>query len=338
LDKAFLLEKWEAGEIVPLPPGHELERSSLESATRVVAQMGVEPFIAALEQGAEVIMAGRAYDPAVFAAFPIWQGFDPGLALHMGKILECASIAALPGSGSDCMLGVLTRDAFELEPMNPERVCTTTSVAAHTLYEKTNPFTLPGPGGVLDLTQTTFSQVNERVVRVQGSRFVPTEQYTIKLEGARLVGYRTVAIAGARDPVFIEQIEEIIAGVRARVADNFGELAGRYTLFFRLYGLNGVMGDLEPVKDARPHELGIIIEAVAEGQTLANTICSFARSTMLHYGFPGRLATAGNLAFPYSPSDFKAGEVYQFAVHHLLKVEDPCADFPLTWEEVGGEY
>jgi hypothetical protein len=69
------------------------------------------------------------------------------------------------------------------------------------------------------------------------------------------------------------------------------------------------MGSLEP--GAEPaHELGIVIEAVAGTQELANTICAFARSTMLPHGYPGRISTAGNLAFPYSPSDFKAGEVY----------------------------
>ncbi len=179
--------------------------------------MGVEPFITALRGGAEVIIAGRAYDPAVFAAFPIWQGFDWGLAIHMGKILECAAIASLPGSGSDCMLGTLTADWFEVEPLNPVRRCTTTSVAAHTLYEKTNPYTLPGPGGTLDLQQTTFEAVNERVVRVKGSRFLPAQQYFVKLEGAGLVGYRTVAIAGAGTGVYCQGMEIITGSGNGRL-------------------------------------------------------------------------------------------------------------------------
>ena len=89
------------------------------------------------------------------------------------------------------------------------------------------------------------------------------------------------------------------------------------------------MGPLEPAPGTEGvHELGIVIEAVADSQEKADTICAFARSTMLHYGYSGRRATAGNLAFPYSPSDFHAGEVYVFSVYHLLQTEDPAALFP----------
>ena len=64
------------------------------------------------------------------------QGFSKALALHMGKILECA---AIPGSGSDCMSGTLDASGFVLEALNPDRRCTVTSVATHTLYEKSHP-------------------------------------------------------------------------------------------------------------------------------------------------------------------------------------------------------
>jgi hypothetical protein len=58
------------------------------------------------------------------------------------------------------------------------------------------------------------------------------------------------------------------------------------------------------------------------------------RSTLLHAGYPGRISTAGNLAFPYSPSDFKAGEVFAFSLYHLLQVRDPCALFPIEYVEI----
>ena len=67
------------------------------------------------------------------------RGYPLGPSLHMGKILECAAIAAVPGSGSDCMFATLDETGFVVETLADERACTVTSVAAHTLYEKVRP-------------------------------------------------------------------------------------------------------------------------------------------------------------------------------------------------------
>ncbi len=316
----------------PLGPAPELSEADISDSTYLVAQMGIEPFVKALDGGADVIIAGRSYDPAVFAAFPVWKGFDEGLALHLGKILECAAIAALPGSGSDCMVGFLENERFMVEPANRERRATVASVAAHTLYEKSNPYLLPGPGGELDLYRTEFEQIAERRVAVRGSSFRP-QPYTVKVEGAKRIGCRVVTIAGARDPRFIENLDEIVAGVEKRTEGNFKWEKGKFKLMFHIYGRDGVMGEQEP-HPGMGHEIGIVIEALAETAELAEAVLGFARSTMLHYGFPGRIATAGNLAFPYSPSDFKVGEAYAFSVHHLLSLENPEEFFPVHFEEV----
>jgi hypothetical protein len=334
ISKAQILSAMDAGKVHPLPPAQELTKELLHETVCIVAQMGIEPIMKALDVGVTVVLAGRCYDPAVFAAPAVRAGFDKGLAIHLGKILECASIAATPGSGSDCMFGYLRQDHFDVEPLNPIRKCTTLSVAAHTLYEKTDPYILPGPGGHLDLRETNFEQVTDRIARVRGSKYNNASQYTIKLEGARRIGYRTVSIAGARDPVMIAQIDEITQGVSERVRDNFESRGFEYRLLFTVYGRDGVMGSLEPIKVTEGHEIGIIIEAVSDTQAHADTICAAARSTMLHYGYAGRRATAGNLAFPYSPSDFHAGEVFVFSIYHLMDVADPCQFFPMEIVEV----
>ncbi|MDR1592451.1 MAG: DUF1446 domain-containing protein [Prevotellaceae bacterium] len=334
MDKTVVRQKLAKGEITPIHPVPELTEADIENAVHIVAQLGEEPYIQALEAGADVILAGRSYDPSVFAALAIKEGFDKGLAIHLGKILECASIAATPGSGSDCMFGYLHKDDFVLEPLSPLRKCTTLSVAAHTLYEKTNPYILPGPGGAIDLHQSVFTQIDDNKVKVCGSRFVPTEDYFVKLEGVKRKGYRTVSIAAAKDPVMIEKIDAIVENVRARVVNNF-KLYGITDFFldFKIYGKNGVMGMFPNSETRTAHELCIIIEAVADSQDQADTICGFARSTMLHYGYEGRISTAGNLAFPFSPSDFKVGEVYEFCIYHLMKVEDPKQYFPITYSQ-----
>jgi hypothetical protein len=290
--------------------------------------------VKALEAGAQVIVAGRANDPSMFAAPAYVEGFDKGLALHMAKILECAAIAAEPGSGSDAMIGTLRRDHFLVEPLNSERVCTTTSVAAHSLYEKSDPLRLYGPGGIVDLSDVKFEQHDERTVKVSGSRYVPDPVYRIKLEGSKRTGYRTICVAGVRDPGTISRIDELIAEAKREAAEKFREHSDSYRLIFHVYGRDGVMGALEPSSGAGAHELGVVIEAVASTQELATGICATAHTIMLHYGFPGRVSTAGNLAFPFSPLNIPAGPVYEFNIYHLVEEDDPLALFPMDVIEV----
>ncbi len=337
VSKETVIEKLENGKIVTMLAGKDLEKQDVLDSVRIVSQIGHEPLIEALNQGAQIILAGRTYDPAVFSALAIKEGFDAGLATHLGKILECAAIASTPGSGSDCMMGYLREDSFSIEPLAKERKCTTMSVAAHTLYEKTDPYHLPGPGGGLDLTKTTFKQVTDSKVEVAGSKFVPTDKYFLKLEGAKRVGYRTISIGASKDPIFISQIDNIIAVIKKRIKENFNTIKEEdYFLDFKVYGKNGIMSMFENLPSEIPNEVSIVFEAVAKTQKLANTICSFARSSMLHYGYDGRKSTAGNLAFPFSPSDVEAGEVFNFSVYHLMEVDNPCAHANTKYFEVNG--
>lgn len=329
VDREMVRAALRQNKVQPLGPVPCLEEKDLDDAVRIVGQMGIEPIAGALDAGAQVIVAGRAYDPSVFAAPAIRLGFEPGLAIHMGKILECGAIAATPGSGSDCLLGRIGAGYFEVETLNQARICTVTSVAAHTLYEKADPLFLPLPGGCLDLRRTKFAQAAENRVRVTGSVFIPAKKYTVKLEGVRKAGCRTVAIAGCRDPFMIREIDNIIETVRERTKDNFAASGLEYTLNFIIYGKNGVMGPLEPVRAASPHELGIVVEATGDTQETADAICGFARSTMMHCSYPGRIATAGNLAFPFSPSEFRGGEVFYYNIYHLMEVADPFELFPM---------
>jgi hypothetical protein len=293
VDRDYVKEKLRQGRIEPLGPAPELTDAEVDAAVRIVAQMGVEPFIEALRMGAQVVLAGRANDPSMFAAVPVMREFDRGLAMHMAKILECGAIAADPGSGSDGLLGILRRDHFLLEALSPERRCTTRSVAA-------------------------FEQYDERTVKVSGSRFVPTPRYQLKLEGAKRVGFRAIAIAGVRDPGTIAHLDELgdaaLSGVRAQFSDLSED---DYRLDFHVYGRNAVMGELEPHRGPAPHELGLVIEAVARSQALATGICGHARSVMLHHGFENRVSTAA------------------FNIYHLMDEENPLEHFPIEMIEVG---
>jgi len=336
VDKAQVAGKLAEGKTAPLGPVPGLTRRDVDQAVRIVAQMGVEPFVAALGQEAQVIIAGRASDPGMFAAAPILSGFDKGLALHMGKILECGAIAADPGSGSDIMMGTLSPAHFVVEPMNPARRCTIKSVAAHSLYEASDPWVLHEPGGIIDLHGVAFAQETDRSVRVSGSTFVPDPVYRVKLEAAELVGYRTICIAGIRDPFVLCNLEEILDHARQRSAEQFsGDIdPSSWSLYFHVYGRDGVMGPLEP-DTSIGHEAGLLIEVLAPTQDQASSICFFVHAFVLHCGFPGRRSTAGNLAFPFSPQDIPAGAVHRFSIYHLMDVDDPLECFPVSLEDVG---
>lgn len=334
VDKALIKTELKAGRIEPLGPVPQLDPREVDAATVVVAQIGAEPFNKALDEseGVDVIVSGRAYDPSPTAAMAIRAGFDPALAWHMGKIMECGALCAEPVGRS--VMGWLRRDHFEIEPLNPAERCTTASVAAHTLYEKTHPFLLAGPGGTLDLSACRYEQVSDRRVRVSGSKFIPAKPYTVKLEGAKTAGYRTIFIAGARDPIFIKQIDAILARVIDTTRDYYGEIPPEtYRIIPHLYGKNGVMGELEPVKTPA-HELCIIVEVAAATQAIATAICGKIRTSLMHAPYPGRIATAGNLASPFTPLEIPLGQACEFNVYHLMQVDSPTALFPVQYEEI----
>jgi hypothetical protein len=331
ISKSIVRDACDAGRVFPVRGGPPLDSDRIERSTRIVAQMGSEPVLEALKDDPDVVLCGRAYDPVPFAAPAIQEGFSSGLALHMGKILECAAIAATPGSGQDCVMGCLQEECFILEALNPMRAFTSLSASAHTLYEKSNPYLLPGPGGSLDLRETRFTELGDGRVEVTGSRHSQADSYTVKLEGAAPAGYRTISIAGVRDPQLAGRIDSVLEAVRAQV---LGEDTGKGQLFFHVYGRDAVMGQWEPLRQSVGHELGIVIEALCGSQSEADSLCSLVRSTLLHYGYPGRIATAGNLALLFSPSDISCGEVYEFSVYHLLEVSDPLSCFPIEYCEV----
>ena len=137
------------------------------------------------------------------------------------------------------------------------------------------------------------------------------------------------------DPRLISKINYIEEKVKKEVeflSDSFVDKKD-YQLRFINYGLNSVSLSNQ-IKPNDPKEVGLVIEAIAPNQEIANTILSLARSSYLHCDFEGRIATAGNLAFPFSPSDFQGGPVYKFSVYHLMEVDDIDNIFDVTVSSV----
>ena len=254
----------------------------------------------------------------------------------MGELLECGAMATQPGSASDCLMGTVEDGHFVLEPVSPERSCTPSTVAAHSLYERSHPSRSVGPGHVLDVSECRFEAVDGRRVMVSGSRFIEKRPVRVKLEGAGRVGYRTMVIGGIRDPVALRCLDETLEAVETKTRKFFSRNAAQsYSLRFIIYGRDGVMGAAEPTPKVSGHEVGLLLDVVADTQEIADTICAYARASLHHYYYEGILATGANIAFPVAPSDIPCGPVYEFTVHHLVEVRDPLEMFPIEMRTIG---
>ena len=335
--KEYLRERIRAGKVTPMPGVPELSEERLDACERLVAQMGIEPFVRALDEGAQVVLAGRACDSGIFAAYPSRDGFDLGHALHMGKILECGAMSAVPPTGRDCMVAVMQDRQFEIIAPNPEREVTPFSVAAHMVYEVEHPYLQGEPTGILDFSEVRFEPTDRRSTVVRGTRFHEHVMPTLRFEGAERVGFRSFVLGGIRDPFLIRQIDDYTAGCERQTR----ELAGvdeSVRIEWILYGRDGVMGAMEPERGGPVHELGVLAEVLAPTQEVAHDVAALLEARMIGYVYPGAKTRTAHVAFPFSPLVNDTGPVYRFSVLHIAELADH-ADlidlFPIEHVSVG---
>lgn len=322
-----------AGRVRPLGAIPALTERDVDGAAHLVGQMGIEAFRRALDAGADVVIAGRSCDTAVFAAIPAALGYPLGFALHMAKIIECTSLCTTPG-GRDALLGTLEGNSFVIDSMNPVRHATPMSVAAHSLYEQGDPYRVHEPEGTLHIDGAMYSAVDEHRCRVTGARWEPARRLSVKIEGAARVGERAVLLAGCADPGAIAAIKDILPAVEKTVRDLVAQsVTVPFRFHYRVYGLDGVVA--WPLPPAHlPREVFIMVECIADTAGAAKSVATVFKQFLLHHGFPGRISTGGNLAFPFTPPEIMAGTAYRFSVYHVMEVDDLPPLFPVSLEEI----
>ncbi|KAF2107393.1 hypothetical protein BDV96DRAFT_653739 [Lophiotrema nucula] len=315
----------------PVPPLTEVD---VEDAPRIVAQMGAEAFLDVMraEPDFNVIVGGRAYDPSPYVAYAAYHALGASTSraplhslesgilggfFHMGKIIECGAQCATPKT-SPARSTIYADGSFDIIPLDPNAKCIPRSVAAHTMYEKSRPDLLLGPGGTLDLTKSTYEQLSDgRTVRARGSLFhsqlVGGSPYTVKLEAGRIRGYRTLAMGAFRDPVLTGQIDSFLSRVRDYVTYQHREYSEWWELDLHKFGA---------YNNGAPGEVWIVCEAIAQTQQLATSVASTARVACVHGPYPGQKATSGNFAFGMGGlSEIEMGPQPEFCVYHVMDLE-----------------
>ncbi len=327
---AALQAAYEANKIAPLSGAPEIDADIFAACTNIVALAGAEQINAALETGADVILAGRTTDTAIIAALPLARGCHAGAAWHGAKIGECGALCATnPQSG--VILVDFDEAGFTITPLADGAHATPHTVSAHMLYENSDPFILYEPGGHLDVTGATYSALDDTRVRVEGSVWVPSDRYTVKLEGAVIAGYQSVLLSTIRDPHYIANAPAWAADVEAKcsakVIDRLGLAATDFTIEVRLIGINATLGALE-VEGPLPQEVGAMGIVTAENQDTASDIAKMLDPYLLHHPL-----TAGeeqpSFAFPFSPVEMQRGALYSFVLNHILTIDDPMDVFTL---------
>jgi hypothetical protein len=333
---ADLAVRLDAGRFVSLEPVRPIDHNVLRRCVHIVGVMGHEPIADAIRAGANVVLAGRATDTAVLAAVPLMHGCAPGPSWHAAKTAECGGMCTTNPRAGGVLISI--DDAgFTVEPLSLEAACTPMTVAAHMLYENANPYRMREPGGTIDATNAVYTALDDRRVRVEGSRFEPADQYTIKLEGAAVAGYQSISFVGIRDPEILDNISEWSKTLEAFLVEGIETVLGlgpdEYGLELRYYGWNAVLGALD-TDERTPREVGAVLMVTAPSQEMATTVAKYANPYLLHLPLPG-MTHLPSFAFMTSPAEIERGAVYEFVLNHSVAVDRPDELFRTETEVIG---
>jgi hypothetical protein len=217
------------------------------------AYTGVAGIVAALDAGAEVVICGRASDPALFLA-PLVHSFGwamddwtrLGRGTLVGHLLECAAQVtggyfADPGFKD---VPDLARIGFPLAEVDPDGDAVITKLAGtggmvtratcteQLLYEIHDPAAYLQPDVVADFTGVTFEEIGPDRIAVTGGAGHPATGKLKVAAGYRdgWIGEGQISYAGsgcvARGRLAIEIVGARLAACNGEIDEHRGELIG----------------------------------------------------------------------------------------------------------------
>jgi hypothetical protein len=250
--------------------------------------LGLEPMVAALHDGADIVITGRVADSSLVAAAPVealgLRGDGLIAALTIGHLLECSGqlsggnlaeprVADLPAEAL-ARIGYPIADidadgsaTIRLQDGQPGRL-NLASCTLQLLYEVHDPRAYITPDAVLDFTGIAFEETGANRVRLQGARGAA------KPERLKVIGF--LARRG-----LIADIEIAYAGTgalgRARLAadvlrSRLARELGLADFLVDLVGIDSVLGAGSLPLRCEPPELRVHVSAGCEDAELAQAV------------------------------------------------------------------
>lgn len=244
---------------------------------RVVAAnvyTGAEGIAEAIGAGADVVVAGRVSDNALYVG-PIMQAFGwrydaahadrIAAAICLGHIVECAAGCTGGMSSRFAEMDAMGRVGFPIVEMAPDGTATIGKVAGsggrvdaftvkeHLVYEIADPRRYVMPDGVADFTSLTLAETGPDLVSVTGVRGEPPPD-RLKL----VIGYEDGWIGEALLLFPWPDALGRAAKARRTLLERFERMGLKAdAVQFDLVGVNALHGPAAPVPATDPNEVGL---------------------------------------------------------------------------------
>lgn len=278
------------------------------------AYLGSDPIVAALAQGAEVVVTGRVTDSALTIG-PIlhefgWSFDDPdwdriGAAIIVGHIVECACFCTGGGSNQWREAVDAWRIGFPIAEFSEDGTAVITKVPGsggivnqwtvkeQITYEVTDPENYVTPDGVADFTHIQVEEIGPDRVRVSGMRGKPRPS-TLKVCIGYLDGWIAEGLLIFSWPDALEKAQRSEQIVRKRL-----EYLGIHPedLRFDYVGINTLHGSVAPPPSRDLNEVGLRVAAKCQTQTEADAV----RREATHLWTLGGVGTAFGVPFRPRP-------------------------------------
>ena len=305
--------------------GKLLDEEALEKTERIVAVAGVQPFLTALEMGADVIIGGRCASVAPFAAAALHAKFPPESAFSLGPLLTRPAAAMQPSflngplmaslSGNTVSISTTGEPYLSILPRNSDEL-------RQTLVDLPEAFF---PEGRLDMTQCRYEYHQGQLLSVTGQRFFPAQEpMKFPLEGAGRSGERFIELVSMKASAPIPELEEMLDLTRKIVEDRFR--GSHVKLAYTVLGKRRTAPAFQV--DDPSQEVTILIEGIAETEQLSEELTTLGARQLLPFLSlhvkPIRLSRK-----VLSNSALLAPPVYRWTIQHSLPLTTPTGLFQI---------